>query len=130
MNKQCPFCNLETNSRQNVVLTNEHCLFLMEPQEVLIGSGIIIPKAHRRTVFDLTPSEWQATCSLLKKAKLYFDSEFNPGGYNVGWNAGEVAGQKIFHAHLHLIPRYADEPHAGKGIRYWIKQQENKRSNV
>ncbi len=36
-------------------------------------------------------------------------------------------GQTVFHAHLHVIPRFAAEPHAGKGIRYWLKQESNRR---
>ena len=123
----CPFCYLEHNERLQVVLENEHCRFLQEPQEVLIGSGIIIPKEHRETVFDLTEDEWAATFSLLKQVKELLNAEYEPQGYNIGWNSGGVAGQGVFHAHLHVIPRYADEPLSGKGIRYWLKQPANKR---
>jgi diadenosine tetraphosphate (Ap4A) HIT family hydrolase len=123
----CPFCHLEDDGRHVVVLQNEHCLFTQEPQEVLVGSGLILPRAHRETIFDLTEAEWAATFSLLKEAKALLDAEYAPDGYNLGWNSGAVAGQEIFHAHLHVIPRYADEPLAGRGIRYWLKQPENKR---
>jgi len=123
----CPFCDLESNARQEIILENELCLFLQEPQEVLIGSGIIIPKEHRESVFDLTEKEWQATFSLLQLAKEIIDAKYKPNGYNIGWNIGTVAGQEIFHVHLHIIPRYIDEPLAGKGIRYWFKQASNKR---
>jgi diadenosine tetraphosphate (Ap4A) HIT family hydrolase len=123
----CPFCQLARGDRQQVVLENEHCLFVQEPQKVLIGSGVIVPMAHRETVFDLTEDEWAATFSLLKRVKELLDAKYAPQGYNVGWNSGGVAGQEIFHAHLHVIPRYADEPLAGKGIRYWLKQPTNKR---
>ena len=34
----------------------------------------------------------------------------------------------VFHAHLHVIPRYAGEPHAGKGIRHWLKREANRRT--
>ena len=122
----CPFCQLDS-VRGQIILENEHCLFLQTPQEVLIGSGIIIPRAHRETVFDLTEEEWASTFALLKQAKALLDVRYAPSGYNIGWNNGRVAGQEIFHVHLHVIPRYADEPLAGKGIRYWIKQPENKR---
>jgi histidine triad (HIT) family protein len=50
-----------------------------------------------------------------------------PDGFNVGWNCGPVGGQVIPHAHLHVIPRFADEPYAGKGIRHWLKQESNRR---
>ena len=125
---QCPFCLLEHDERQLVVLANEHCQFLHVPQDVLIGSGIIVPKKHRETVFDLTEEEWAATFSLLKQVKELLDAKYEPQGYNVGWNSGSVAGQEVFHVRLHVIPRYADEPLAGKGIRYWIKQPANKRA--
>ncbi len=123
----CPFCDLESNTRQEIILENDLCLFLQEPQEVLIGSGIIIPKEHRESVFDLTEKEWQATFSLLQLVKEIIDEKYKPNGYNIGWNIGSVAGQEVFHVHLHVIPRYIDEPLAGKGIRYWFKQLSNKR---
>lgn len=65
----CPFCNIELVPEQRVVLANETCLFLQLPQEVLVGSGLIVPREHRETVFDLTPGEWRDTYDLLKQAK-------------------------------------------------------------
>ncbi len=123
----CPFCHPERDARQQVVLENAHCLFLQQPQPVLAGSGIIVPRAHRENIFDLTPEEWAATYTLLQEAKALLDDRHAPDGYNVGWNVGETGGQEVFHAHLHVIPRYADEPLAGRGIRYWLKQEENLR---
>jgi diadenosine tetraphosphate (Ap4A) HIT family hydrolase len=123
----CPFCRIEKKSKQVIVLENELCYFLQEPQKVLIGSGVIIPKTHRETVFELTTEEWNSTFSLLLEAKNLIDDEHEPDGYNIGWNNGVVAGQEIFHVHLHVIPRFKDEPFAGKGIRHWLKQPNNKR---
>lgn len=124
---ECPFCNLELNTEQTILLENEHCLFTQIPQKVLAGSGLIVPREHRETVFDLTPDEWQATYDLLHQVKVLLDKQYHPDGYNVGWNVGAIGGQEIFHAHLHIIPRFADEPRAGKGIRYWLKQDDNLR---
>ncbi|MBH1939655.1 HIT family protein [Mobilitalea sibirica] len=128
--KKCIFCNPEMDKNQNIVLSNEHCIFLQQPQEVLIGSGIIVPRKHRETVFDLTIEEWNATYELLQRVKLYLDEKYNPQGYNIGWNVGKVGGQEVFHAHLHVIPRFDKEPFAGKGIRHWIKQPENKHRDI
>ena len=125
----CPFC-FPIHNREEIVLENELCFFLQQPQPVLIGSGLIIPKAHCDTVFDLTSAEWQATFDLLRQVKEFLDREYCPQGYNVGWNCGQIGGQEIFHTHLHVIPRYADEPLAGKGIRYWLKQDANKRMGI
>lgn len=123
----CPFCQFKRGDALPVVLENDHCRFIQPPEDVLIGSGLIVPKAHRETVFDLTADEWASTFSLLQEAKALLDKRFAPQGYNIGWNNGAVAGQEVFHVHLHVIPRFADEPLAGKGIRYWLKQPDNKR---
>lgn len=125
----CPFCLPALNTEQ-ITLESEHCLFLQMPQPILAGSGLIVPKQHRETVFDLADAEWQDTFALLRRVKALLDARYAPDGYNVGWNCGAVGGQEIFHVHLHVIPRYADEPLAGKGIRYWLKQNDNKREFV
>lgn len=78
-------------------------------------------------MFDLSKKEWEATYSLLLEVKEYVDKQYRPKGYNLGWNCREVGGQHISHAHIHFIPRYEDEPLAGKGIRYMFKGKENQR---
>ena len=122
----CPFCLPQLNN-ETIILENNLCLFIQQPEKVLIGSGFIIPKEHRETVFDLTEEEWMATFGLLRKVKSFVDEKYSPAGYNVGWNVGKVGGQEVFHVHLHVIPRFVDEPYAGRGIRYWLKQDTNKR---
>ncbi|MGD6802780.1 HIT family protein [Rossellomorea aquimaris] len=131
MNKktECPFCHPDDDPEQNIIFENERCYFLQHNlhQGVLIGSGVIVPKKHHANVFELTREEWNDTYELLQKAKHFLDEKYSPHGYTVGWNVGEVSNQFIFHCHLHLIPRYNDEPLAGKGVRYWLKQPENRR---
>jgi histidine triad (HIT) family protein len=90
---------------------------------------MIIPKAHKVDVFDLDDDEWKATKQLIDRVKQYIDAKYNPDGYNVGWNCGEIGGQHVFHAHLHITPRYSDEPFAGKGIRSLFKGEDNRRPN-
>lgn len=126
--KECPFCHLDLVEQQKVIARNEYCMFLQTPQEVLIGSGLIVPFQHRETVFDLTEAEWSATYSLLQEVKSILDETFRPNGYNIGWNCNTVGGQHIMHAHLHVIPRFSDEPYASRGIRHWLKSIENKRT--
>ena len=125
----CIFCNWKNDKIAKLIFENELCVCFEQPEPVLVGSCIIIPKAHRVTVFDLSYEEWQATKELIDKVKQYLDSKYRPDGYNVGWNCGDAGGQDVFHAHLHIIPRHADEPFAGRGIRNWIKREENKRPN-
>ncbi|MFG6119643.1 HIT family protein [Thalassobacillus sp. B23F22_16] len=127
--KECMFCHIVEDGNQRIVLENDTCYYIQKKteQQVLEGSGLIIPKAHRTNVFELTDKEWKDTRSLLLQAKALLDEKYSTDGYSTGWNTGEVGGQSIPHAHLHVIPRFADEPYAYKGIRYWLKQPENKR---
>lgn len=130
--ESCPFCNPERDKDQNILFENDTCYFLQHNhhQDVLEGSGVIVPKKHHANAFELTKVEWKDTYELLQKAKKYLDKEFAPNGYTLGWNVGEVSNQSIFHSHFHVIPRYNDEPLAGKGVRYWLKQPENKREKL
>ncbi|WP_079708843.1 HIT family protein [Paraliobacillus ryukyuensis] len=132
MTESCVFCYPDLETEQVVLLSNEYCLFLQLKRaqlkgNQLEGAGVIVPRAHRETAFDLTTEEWVATQQLLQEVKSYLDETHRPKGYNLGWNCGEVDGQHIGHAHFHVIPRYEDEPLVGKGIRYMFKHEANKR---
>lgn len=129
----CMFCNKELLEKERV-MQNNSCVFLSSkgynPEGVLEGAGVIIPFAHKATPFDLTEEEVVDIFSLLKEVQKYLDEKYKPSGYILGWNVGRVSGQiEPYHVHLHVMPRYDDEPLAGKGIRHYLKQKENRRKN-
>jgi histidine triad (HIT) family protein len=127
----CPFCQNEIYEKEGI-LRNRTCIFLSgsgyNPEGVLVGAGIIIPFSHKETPFDLNEDEIQDMFSLLNEAKQYLDKQYKPDGYSLGWNIGETSGQAVNHVHLHVMPRYNDEPLAGKGIRHFLKQESNRRN--
>jgi diadenosine tetraphosphate (Ap4A) HIT family hydrolase len=53
--------------------------------------------------------------ALVEEAKTLLENKFHPDGYNLGVNVGEMAGQTIEHAHLHLIPRYRGDVEKPRG---------------
>ncbi|GGL17550.1 HIT family protein [Deinococcus radiotolerans] len=111
----CPYCNAPELSRGAFGLENDLCLLSSKPSETgaLESAGVIVSKAHRPTVFDLTPQKWAATQDLLLQARVHLDATLALDGYNAGWNVGKVGGQHVMHAHFHVIPRFQDEPLAG-----------------
>ncbi len=115
----CPFCPQALSVAQ-VVLENAHCLFLQQTEPVLEGSGLIIPRQHRETVFDLTEDEWQATFDLLQCARAWIETTYTPDGYNLGINVGAAAGQTVGHAHFHVIPRYSGDVEDPRGGIRWV----------
>ena len=130
--EDCSFCDFDgfrTNSL--LVRENELCLFASGNKAagdaLLRGSGIIVPKTHRETVFDLQADEILATHQLLLEVRPILDAHYQPDGYTIGWNCFAASGQVVPHAHLHVLSRFADEPHAGKGIRWFFRQSDNLR---
>jgi histidine triad (HIT) family protein len=123
----CPYCPI-TDPAVKVSFEDDLVRFAQNErvQGALKHSGVIVPVQHRETVFDLTEAEIAATFRLLAVVKQWMDTNFAPDGYNVGWNCGTVGGQELFHAHMHVIPRFRQEPLAGKGIRTWLKSDANK----
>jgi histidine triad (HIT) family protein len=123
----CPYCPI-SDPEQKVIFENDLVLFLQNEryQGALKHSGVIIPVQHKETVFDLSDAELTATFRLLSVVKKWMDDSFAPDGYNIGWNCGTTGGQEVFHAHMHVIPRFRQEPLAGKGIRTLLKSDANK----
>jgi ATP adenylyltransferase len=78
---------------------------------------LVIPRRHANTWFDLSVPEQRATSLLLDTVRKEIMAVDNTvGDFNVGMNAGEVAGQTLAHAHVHLIPRRkgdVEEPRGG-----------------
>jgi diadenosine tetraphosphate (Ap4A) HIT family hydrolase len=128
----CAFCDLTQFRAADVCIENAFCLYAStrdprDPPDVLPGCGVIIPIAHRPSPFDFTAEEWTATHELLLKAKAAQDERLAPDGYTLISNCLSEIGQLPLHAHLHVIPRFDDEPLADQGGRSAIKVATNRR---
>jgi len=117
----CPFCGTA-----GALLADTLAYVRLDTSPVNPGHLLIIPVRHEASFFALNPAELDAIWDLVAEAKAVLDAKYHPDGYNLGVNVGEVAGQTIAHAHLHLIPRYrGDVPNPRGGVRGVIpaKQQ-------
>lgn len=102
--------------REDRIAENELAYAVWDAYPVSPGHALIIPVREITTWFDATPEEQRAARELLGAVQADLDATHRPDGYNVGFNAGTSAGQTVFHAHLHVIPRYAgdvDDPTGG-----------------
>ena len=112
-NKDCLFCNIE-NSR--VVAENKHAFVIRDAFPVTESHSLVIPKRHFADYFDFSVDERRSCESLLaesRQALLEADSSIE--GFNIGVNIGAVAGQTIFHCHIHLIPRRSSDVENPRG---------------
>jgi len=124
--KKCNFCLKNNIIKGEILIENNLCYFVESIDPILNYGGMIITKRHIETPFEINDNEWYSIKDLLGKVKTLLD-EYNPDGYNIGWNVGKVAGQNVNHAHLHVFARFSDEPLAFKGLRYAFKQELNRR---
>jgi diadenosine tetraphosphate (Ap4A) HIT family hydrolase len=81
-------------------------LCIADAYPVSEGHSLVIPRRHGADGLELHHPEWNAVVELLKLGREELRSQ-DPtiNGWNVGLNSGEAAGQTVFHAHWHLIPR-------------------------
>ena len=113
----CLFCDLPAD---RVIASNELALAIRDGFPVTAMHTLIIPKRHVETYFDLSQSELKACDRLMHEARQVIQAEDSTvAGFNIGMNAGEVAGQTVFHCHIHLIPRRpGDVKNPRGGIRH------------
>ena len=107
----CPFCSTE-----GAMVSNALAYARYDINPVSRGHLLIIPRRHVADWFEISADERQAIFSLADEARARLLAELAPDGFNLGINVGRVAGQTVFHAHLHLIPRYqgdVEDPRGG-----------------
>ncbi len=99
----CIFCTI---NKSRIVEQNNLAQLIFDQYPVTTGHMLIIPKRHSENYFSLFQPEINAVNQLLNHGKeIMLDKDKSIEGFNIGMNAGEVAGQTIFHTHIHLIPR-------------------------
>ncbi len=88
------------------------------------GHALIVPRQHVRTIFDATPEVYAACFLLAREVREILVQAYAPDGFNLGVNCEVAGGQSVWHAHLHLIPRFAgDVPDPLGGVRNVIPRK-------
>jgi histidine triad (HIT) family protein len=100
---RCVFCKLLP---EDILAENDLFIAVFDKNPTSKGHTLIISKRHVPNIFFASAEEMAAIGDLLNVVKEILDDRYHPDGYNVGVNVGEVAGQTIFHLHVHVIPRY------------------------
>ncbi|CAM8331884.1 HNH nuclease [Candidatus Methylopumilus universalis] len=114
--KNCLFCNIQTNETKRIVEENTLAYVVLDAFAITANHSLIIPKRHVKDYFELTQAEINAVNQLIQSQKLQIDKkDKSVSGYNIGVNCGEAAGQTIFHCHIHLIPRRKDDVESPRG---------------
>jgi len=114
---ECIFCR----PQREILVENAHAIAVFDTYPVSPGHSLILPRRHVVTVWDLAEDEYLACYALVRELKPVLEARFRPDGFNVGVNCGEAAGQSVWHAHIHVIPRFkGDTPFPKGGVRHVI----------
>lgn len=111
----CLFCQEEIFNSNVMVVGSVYAIRDRYP--VTPGHHLVIPIRHSEDFFAMTSNErGDAETCLLRLRRELMEQDPTITGFNIGINCGESAGQVIFHAHIHLIPRRkgdAKDPQGG-----------------
>ncbi len=88
------------------VASNEHAFAFRDRYPVSPGHTLVVTRRVVPDWFAASKEEQLAILALIDQVKQKLDRELKPAGYNVGFNAGQAAGQTVMHLHVHVIPRY------------------------
>ena len=103
----CIFCKIAQGEIPSATLyEDEDFRVILDLGPATRGHALILPKQHYANLYEI-PDELAAKAMLTaKKVTSAMKDALPCDGYNVVQNNGEAAGQKVFHFHMHLIPRY------------------------
>ncbi|MFH1770076.1 MAG: HIT family protein [archaeon] len=112
----CIFCKIVNTGEipsSKIYEDNEFYAFL-DINPINKGHVLVVPKTHCRNLLDFPRNQEADAMEVLKKVAKAVVKATNADGFNMGMNNEPAAGQVIFHAHFHIIPRFKDD-----GLHSW-----------
>ena len=103
----CIFCKLANKDiPTNIIYEDDRFTVILDASPATKGHALILPKNHAANIYELPDEDASAVFVLAKKLATKMTEILHCDGFNIVQNNGEVAGQTVFHFHMHLIPRY------------------------
>lgn len=107
----CIFCKIVAGELPaTIVAQDERTIAFMDIQPATRGHALVIPRAHCRDVHDIDPEDLAAVAVAAQRLAARARERLGAAGVNLLNSSGAAAWQTVFHFHLHVIPRYADDP--------------------
>ncbi|GAE35679.1 HIT family protein [Halalkalibacter akibai] len=103
----CIFCKIvDGDIPASKIYEDEHVLAFLDISQVTKGHTLVIPKNHHKDLFELPEETIKNVYAVIPKLASAIKQTYEAEGLNLVNNNGELAGQTVFHYHVHLIPRY------------------------
>ncbi|TLS38061.1 HIT family protein [Pseudalkalibacillus caeni] len=122
----CIFCKIIHGEIPTAkVYENEDILAFLDISQVTEGHTLVIPKEHQKDIYELSPEVASKLFRHVPDIANAIKKQYNPEGMNLLNNNEEIAGQSVFHYHVHLIPRYGQDDGYGAVWRTHQDQYSN-----
>jgi histidine triad (HIT) family protein len=107
----CIFCRLAAGQLPaEIIQEDERTVTFMDINPATRGHVLVIPRQHATNVLDVAPEDLQATILAAQALARRMPERLGADGVNILNSCGSAAWQTVFHFHLHVIPRYLDDP--------------------
>ena len=111
MAEDCLFCGIVAGDvPAQVIDSDEHTVAFMDINPATDGHALVVPRRHSANLLEISDEDLERTVVAARRLARRIDAALDPDGLNVINSCGAAAWQTIFHFHLHVIPRYEDDP--------------------
>ncbi|MGH2926272.1 MAG: HIT family protein [Solirubrobacterales bacterium] len=111
MAEDCLFCGIVAGEvPAQIVDSDEHTVAFMDINPATPGHALVVPRNHSADLLEISDSDLEHTAVAARRLATRIRGALEPDGFNILNSCGSAAWQTIFHFHLHVIPRYEDDP--------------------
>jgi histidine triad (HIT) family protein len=107
----CIFCAIAAgDGPAEIIEQDEHTVAFMDINPWTRGHALVIPKKHAKNIFEIEDEELEHVAVAAKRLATRIRDTLHCDGINLLNSAEPAAWQTVFHFHVHVIPRYEDDP--------------------
>lgn len=107
----CLFCRIVAGDAPSYkIYEDDDTIVILDIFPAAKGHALVIPKEHAENLEKGSPKIAEAMIRTVRDFGPKLVSALGGTAYNLGMNHGKDAGQLVFHTHMHLIPRFENDP--------------------
>ena len=111
MPDECIFCAIVAgDAPATIVDEDEHTVAFMDIHPWTRGHALVIPREHHRNLYEISDDDLAHTMRAAKRLAVKVRDTLSADGVNLLNSTEQAAWQTVFHFHVHVIPRYQDDP--------------------
>jgi histidine triad (HIT) family protein len=111
MADDCLFCGIVAGSIPSETIdSDERTVAFMDINPATAGHALVVPRAHSADLLEIGPEDLSATTLAAQRLAGRMKEILGADGINLINACGAAAWQTVFHFHIHVVPRYEDDP--------------------